>query len=107
MSTLKGSETMTKQKRTIALLLAAALCFAMLFSAFFIGMEAHHDCTGADCVICDCIHTCENILKTSAAAIMLLISLLVCISAFFYVQEAISSCTGLVTLISLKVKLSN
>lgn len=98
---------MTKQKRTMAMLLAVALCFAMLFSAFFIGVEAHHDCTGSDCVICDCIHTCDTILKTLASAVAVLVSLIAVVSAFYLVQEVYFPCTGFDTLISLKVKLSD
>ena len=78
-----------------------------LFSAVYIAVEADHDCSGEDCAICHQIGVCENLLKSlglagAAAAIS---------AAFTYtVCKAILPCTemiGTLTLVSLKVKLSN
>ena len=98
---------MTKKSRLITGLLAAVLAAVMLSSAVYIAVEANHNCSGEDCAICHQIGVCENLLKSlglagAAAAIS---------AAFTYTMcRAILPCTemiGTLTLVSLKVKLSN
>ena len=98
---------MTKKLCFMTRLLAAVLAVVMLSSAIYIAVEANHDCSGEDCAICRQISICENLLKTlglagAAAAIS---------AAFTYtVCRAILPCaemSGTLTLVSLKVKLSN
>ena len=98
---------MTKKSRLITGLLAAVLAAVMLSSAVYIAVEANHNCSGEDCAICRQISICENLLKTlglagAAAAIS---------AAFTYTMcRAILPCgetSGTLTLVALKVKLSN
>ena len=98
---------MTKKPCFMTRLLAAVLAVVMLFSAVYIAVEADHDCSGEDCAICHQIGVCENLLKSlglagAAAAIS---------AAFTYTMfRAIVHCTETIdtlTLVSLKVKLSN
>ncbi len=98
---------MTKKFHFLTGLLAALLAVVMLSSAVYIAVEADHDCSGEDCAICHQISTCENLLRVlgfagAAAAI---------IAAFTYTLcKAALPCTetnGTLTLVSLKVKLSN
>ena len=98
---------MTKKSRLITGLLAAVLAAVMLSSAVYIAVEANHNCSGEDCAICRQISICENLLKTlglagAAAAIT---------AAFTYTMcRAILPCAemnGTLTLVALKVKLSN
>ena len=98
---------MTKRFRFLTGVLAAVLAVVMLSSAVYIALEADHDCSGEDCAICHQISTCENLLKSlgfagAAAAIT---------AAFIYTLcKAVLPCTetnGTLTLVSLKVKLSN
>ena len=98
---------MTKKFRIMTRLLAAVLAVVMLFSAVYIAVEADHDCSGEDCAICHQIGVCENLLKSlglagAAAAVT---------AAFTYTMcMPILPCTetiGTLTLVSLKVKLSN
>ena len=98
---------MTKNLCFMTRLLAAVLAVVMLSSAVYLALEADHDCSGEDCAICHQIGIYENLLKTlglagAAAAIS---------AAFTYtVCRAILPCTemiGTLTLVSLKVKLSN
>ena len=98
---------MTKKFRFMVRLLAVVLAVVMLSSAVYIAVEANHDCSGDDCAICHQIGVCENLLKSlglagAAAAI---------IAAFTYTLcKAALPCTetnGTLTLVSLKVKLSN
>ena len=98
---------MTKKLWFMTRLLAAVLAVVMLSSAVYLAVEANHDCSGDDCAICRQISICENLLKTlglagTAAAIT---------AAFTYtVCRAILPCaetSGTLTLVALKVKLSN
>ena len=98
---------MTKKFRLITGLLAAVLAAVMLSSAVYIAVEANHNCSGEDCAICHQIGVCENLLKSlglagAAAAIT---------AAFTYTMcRAILPCAetiGTLTLVALKVKLSN
>lgn len=98
---------MTKKLCFMTRLLAAVLAVVMLSSAIYLAVEADHDCSGDDCAICRQISICENLLKSlgiagAAAAIMAVLTYTVC--------RAILPCTetiGTLTLVSLKVKLSN
>ena len=98
---------MTKKFRFMTGLLAVVLAFVMLSSVAYIAVESDHDCTGGDCAICHQIGVCENLLKSlglaGAAAVIT--------AAFTYTMcKAILPCTemiGSLTLVSLKVKLSN
>ena len=98
---------MTKKSRLITGLLAAVLAAVMLSSAVYIAVEANHDCSGDDCAICRQISICENLLKSlglagAAAAISAAFTYTVCMP--------ILPCTetiGTLTLVALKVKLSN
>ena len=98
---------MTKRPCFMTRLLAAVLAVVMLSSAVYIAVEADHDCTGDDCAICHQIGACENLLKSlglagAAAAITAVFTYTMC--------KAILPCTETIdtlTLVSLKVKLSN
>ena len=98
---------MTKKLCFMTRLLAAVLAVVMLSSAVYIAVEADHDCSGDDCAICRQISICENLLKSlglagAAAAVT---------AAFTYTMcKAILPCaemTDTLTLVALKVKLSN
>ena len=49
--------------RFFAGIAALILLAAVLFSAFFLALEADHDCAGDDCPICACILLCEKTLR--------------------------------------------
>ena len=98
---------MTKKFRFMVRLLAVVLAVAMLSSAVYLALASDHDCAGENCAVCRQISACENLLKTlglagTAAAIT---------AAFTYtVCRAILPCaetSGTLTLVALKVKLSN
>lgn len=98
---------MTKKLCFMTRLLAAVLAVVMLSSAIYLAVEADHDCSGDDCAICRQISICENLLKSlglagAAAAITVAFTYTVC--------RAILPCaemSGTLTLVALKVKLSN
>ena len=98
---------MTKKICFMTRLLAAVLAVVMLSSAIYLAVEANHDCSGDDCAICRQISICENLLKSlglggAAAAITAVLTYTMC--------RAILPCAEMIdtlTLVSLKVKLSN
>ena len=98
---------MTKKLCFMTRLLAAVLAVVMLSSAIYLAVEADHDCSGDDCAICRQISICENLLKSlglagAAAAITVAFTYTVC--------RAILPCAEMscpLTLVALKVKLSN
>lgn len=98
---------MTKKLCFMTRLLAAVLAVVMLSSAIYLAVEADHDCSGDNCAICRQISICENLLKSlglagAAAAITVAFTYTVC--------RAILPCaemSGTLTLVALKVKLSN
>ena len=98
---------MTKKFRFMVRLLAVVLAVVMLSSAVYLALASDHDCASEDCAVCRQISACENLLKTlglagAAAAVS---------AAFTYtVCRAILPCaetSGTLTLVALKVKLSN
>ena len=98
---------MTKKTRITALLLAAAVLTVMLCSAFYLALEAGHDCIGDGCAICCQIAVCRNVLKK--------LSLSVCAAAFavaftYTLCRDVSACADCIhcnSLVALKVKLSD
>ena len=99
--------TMTKQKRILALAMAAAILFIVLTSAFFIAAEAKHDCIGGGCKICCQINVCCTVLKALALAVIAAELAVVAGYAFgFGVADKYVFCPRF-TLVSLKVKLSD
>lgn len=98
---------MVKPKRILAMLMAVAVFAVMLSSALFLAEEAHHDCIGDGCQICFQMNVCRGILKSlslalHAAVAALAVAYILC-GNFWPREES----TGHVTLITLKVKLSN
>ena len=98
---------MTKKFRFMVRLLAVVLAVVMLSSAIYIAVEADHDCSGEDCAICHQIGVCENLLKSlglagAAAAISAAFTYTVCRAILPRAEM-----NGTLTLVALKVKLSN
>ena len=98
---------MTKKSRLITGLLAAVLAAVMLSSAVYLAVEADHDCSGDDCAICRQISICENLLKSlrlagAAATISAAFTYTVCRAILPRAEM-----NGTLTLVALKVKLSN
>ena len=98
---------MTKKICFMTRLLAAVLAVVMLSSAVYIAVEADHDCSGDDCAVCRQISICENLLKSlglagAAAAISAAFTYTVCRAILPRAEM-----NGTLTLVALKVKLSN
>lgn len=98
---------MTGRNRKFALLLAAALCIIMLFSLSFVSEEADHKCSApGECPVCYQINISENALKKlSAVAVLSVIVVFLRLTAEAAPLGAVVC--SVITLVSLKVKLSN
>ncbi len=97
----KSAETNSSVFARIA---AIALAFALLAPSLFIVCEAHHDCTGDGCQVCQAIAVASAITHTAAdVPAPSCVPALVCalVSAAF----AIVVRTSATTLVSLKVRL--
>ena len=96
-----------KKKRLLTLLAALLLLVVFLSSAIFIVVEADHDCTGNHCSICHHIRLCQGILEqlyTIAGFISIFAAMRHSLQLIIpYIQKNHSH----LTLITLKVKLSN
>ncbi|MDD6482201.1 MAG: hypothetical protein PUF65_08075 [Lachnospiraceae bacterium] len=54
---------MKKNGKIVSLLLALLMVVCMLFSVAFISCNAHHDCSGEACPICEHLHMAVNALQ--------------------------------------------
>lgn len=63
-----------KQRKRRALLLALALCIALLGSIALLYAETGHVCTGAHCPVCEGILRLQALLLTGALAFVALVS---------------------------------
>ena len=98
---------MGKTKRILAMVMAVALFAVMLSSALFLAEEANHDCIGDGCQICLQMNLCRGILRSLSLVLPAGLAALTvaCIlwGNFWPCQRS----DGHVTLVALKVKLSN
>ena len=98
---------MNKKIRIFALLIALTVGFVMLFSAVFLVVEAHHDCTGKHCPTCYQMEVCESVLKTLTNVVPMVVAITVLIQYFLLSTSAFNISKQEESLVTLKVKLSN
>lgn len=66
-----NSEKHNKVFNGFALFISMAMLVVMLFSAFYITLEATHDCDGDSCPVCAMIQQCENNLNQIGSGLIL------------------------------------
>ena len=95
-----------RNKCIISIFTAALLAAAILLSAFYISLEAAHDCTGEDCPICEFIQQCENVIRQAYNGGFLQA---VFVSAIFLyaIDNLERSVFSHVTLVTQKIRLNN
>lgn len=98
---------MTKKRRIVAAAVCIVLLAAMLFSAAYIILEADHHCTGDGCPICHEIQICQQVLHTMGTATAVPCASGVSALAFAALAAVHVYAAPAITLISLKVKLSD
>ena len=104
----KGVDIMTnKMKKILTLLLALSVILVMIFSSVYLILESDHDCLTQHCEICSKIAIAQsNFGQFSffvAAASLLLFSC----SFIIFGKRSLSNRLFHITLVNLKVKLSN
>lgn len=98
---------MTKRNRIISIITALAVLFVIMYSSLYIATEINHDCAGDNCSICCQINICRNTLKTLslacfAATTAALLTYTLCINILLRTNVSFK-----LTLVSLKVKLTD
>lgn len=98
---------MTKSKRGWAIFTAVAVLFVMLFSVFYIAMEANHHCIGDECPVCQQIVMCENAVNNLSLALVFVAVVTAIFLLKRHIELAFISVCKYATLVTLKVKLTN
>ncbi len=95
--------------RLTALLIFICIITAFLFSAFFISLEAEHDCDGEHCDTCEQIAVCAETLKKlqNIFFVFIFYSFLCMAISLYTVLSIYCSNRKAVTLVRLKVRMNN
>ena len=94
-------------KKKITIILTFLFIFVLLFSHIFVIVEANHDCSGEDCPICKIIAIVSDTIKVLSLIGFLIIICLAIGFGYLKLLHIESEAHSVVSLISLKVKLSN
>lgn len=98
---------MSTKFRGFVVFLAALVCFALLFSCFFIAYEASHVCCQERCAICCLYSICQNLVKSLGWVRVVLCLLLGALCTLWLLGDQGVAPLPCPTLVSNKVKLSN
>ena len=98
---------MNRSTRALAMLLAALLAVVMLFSVFYIALEADHDCHGEDCAVCAVLSACERVLHRLLGIGAAAVFMLAAAAVVYRAADGRGTASAHSTLITLKVKLSD
>ena len=98
---------MEKTKRILAMVMAVALFAVMLSSALFLAEEADHDCIGDGCQICLQLNLCRGVLKSLSLVLLAAAAALTVACILWGGFWPCQGSDGHITLVALKVKLSN
>lgn len=96
-----------RRNQIFTLLTCILLCMAIACSLAFIAAESNHDCSEYDCHICFEIENCKVLLRSISCACIPLFFFLPLICHILLLYRSTSLKNKAVTLITLKVKLSN
>lgn len=97
----------SKAIRAAAGALCVMLLLAVLFSAFYIAVEADHDCCGEGCRICVCIHQCRNVLRQFGIGAAVRQSAVLPVCAVLFAAMLVVAAFRQDTLVSEKVRLDH
>lgn len=88
-----------KRQRLCALLLCAGFIMFIFFSILLLVKEADHDCVGADCPVCSCLHQVEQILKLPGGGVLspfFILPLMIFFTLMVLFEPQYVPCTSLV-----------
>lgn len=98
---------MSTKLRGIVILMALLVCFALLFSCFFIAYESGHICCRERCAICCLLSFYQNLIKTICNLLIVLGVVLAAFCVLWFLGETVPALLVCPTLVVNKVKLSN
>ncbi|MCR5566515.1 MAG: hypothetical protein K6F61_06655 [Clostridiales bacterium] len=100
---------MMNRKRIGVLLVCIGLVIALSVSVFYIAHEAHHDCCGEDCPVCETIAVNVRLLRTLGLALFALLLFRFRLPAQASRRDRREKCARFVqgTLVSWKIRLDN
>ena len=98
---------MSTKMRGILVLMAALVCFALLFSCFFMAYEAGHICCNDRCAICCLVSAYQNLLKSLATVLLVLAIVMGAVCAVWFLGADAQVLFVCPTPVANKVKLSN
>ena len=98
---------MSVKLRGIVILMAALVCFALLFSCFFMAYESGHNCCQERCAICCLVSFYRSLIKTVCTVLIVLGVVMAVFCSLWFLGEEIPVLRICPTLVVYKVKLSN
>jgi hypothetical protein len=99
---LKSSVT----KKITAAIIAMMVVFIVFLSAFCLGLDAGHDCSGEDCPICDFMRQCENTLRQIGGGCVVILAMALVSLVFCLQRPLFSVFLSKGTPVSLKVRMN-
>lgn len=98
---------MMKKNRLTAAVLALTVAVLLFCSVSFLLAEADHDCRGENCAVCIQICRCENTLQMLAGVLFTVLSVAALSIFALILSSSLEETQRAVSLVSLKVKLSD
>jgi len=98
---------MAKNKKLLAGFITLAILFMLLFSIFYITAEARHQCIGENCPICLEVQACVQALNTLGTGLATTVAVFAAAHLFVICLMPVFHRSPSLTLVSLKVKLTN
>lgn len=94
-------------KKRIAAILLAMLCVVLLAAPFMMALEAHHDCCGKGCEVCEQLIAMGTSLRAVGLAVLLILLAASLVGKSVRFSDRTVSDLFFATPVTLKVKLSN
>lgn len=100
---------MRSRKKLLAIGIIIALSVSLFFSSFYLGLESQHThhCTNPNCHICLMIKLYESVVKSGFVGISVLGAFIILKVVLRLLDNSEDRVENFITLVSLKVKLSN
>ena len=97
-----------KKHRVLVCVLCVVFVTALFSSETYIAAHTHHDCVGDGCPVCAALASCEQLLKSLAASVLIPAFMGICALSRGFIR-LLSRAKGnfAPTLVALKVKLSD
>lgn len=97
--------TTKKTFKIFSMIITAIVVATMFFSVAFISLNAHHECDGENCPICELLQVAESVLSKLQTAV---VSVAIVVSLCIFTQQVMIDFSDVITYdspIRLKVKM--